>query len=375
MGTHRRRSCLASPVMHRAQLALYTAMALAVSVCSAAHYEKPPCQKDEVAFSIAGSDGSVCAPPCGSGDACPDDTPPGTTVKPRCALRDQSGKKYCALTCVFGHCPTGACVRPAGAIVGYCAYKKTTEPTVGSPTEITSSPKFMWLRTHSGNPVITFGAVAGAAADLPSDVGNARLWTRADSHYPNRTELSLQRKGNELITNQPLAPAPYVLELSYNSSSAKYYANADLATKPNDWFPIQNSARSTLDITLRDPYMEFPHATEGPADLLKPQTQDAVDQCPRGVAWHPSGDACLIAVVRFNHELISSAVNVTTYSADGQPLRTAFLPASAMGVVIVRLPVSSTNVSFASVIFREPGTGGQSAAVEHAATTSTVLQR
>ena len=94
----------------------------------ATHYEQPPCQSDETSFQIDGTDsGVVCAPKCGAGDSCPQDTPTGTTVSPRCALRDSSGNKYCALTCLFGKCPDAAkCTRPTGAIVGYCAYQNTT---------------------------------------------------------------------------------------------------------------------------------------------------------------------------------------------------------------------------------------------------------
>jgi C1A family cysteine protease len=63
------------------------------------HYEKPPCQSDEVEAQIQGASGSVCAPRCDN-TACPTDVPPGTTAKPNCVLQDSSsGSKYCALTC------------------------------------------------------------------------------------------------------------------------------------------------------------------------------------------------------------------------------------------------------------------------------------
>merc|ERR1711865_558841 len=49
-------------------------------------------------------------------------------VEAPCALRDSNGTKYCALTCFLnGKCPpTAECTRPAGAIVGYCAYPNAT---------------------------------------------------------------------------------------------------------------------------------------------------------------------------------------------------------------------------------------------------------
>merc|ERR1711953_1640242 len=74
---------------------------------STSHYEKPPCQSDEVAAQVQGADGSVCAPHCDSG-TCPTDVPAGTTAKPSCVLQDTTGDEYCALTCFLGGCPTGA---------------------------------------------------------------------------------------------------------------------------------------------------------------------------------------------------------------------------------------------------------------------------
>merc|ERR1712228_689606 len=89
------------------------------------HYEKPPCQSDEVAASIQGADGSVCAPHCDTA-ACPTDVPPGTTAKPNCVLQDSSsGSKYCALTCFLGGCPTGAKCTMLG-IQGICVYPDAT---------------------------------------------------------------------------------------------------------------------------------------------------------------------------------------------------------------------------------------------------------
>jgi len=87
------------------------------------HYEKPPCQSDEVDASIQGAGGEVCAPKC-DGSTCPTDVPPGTKAKPECILQDSStGAKYCALQCVLpGSCPSGAKCARIGGIVGVCVY-------------------------------------------------------------------------------------------------------------------------------------------------------------------------------------------------------------------------------------------------------------
>lgn len=101
---------------------------------SSSHYEKPPCQSDEVGVRIQGASGEVCAPKC-TNSACPTDVPAGTKAKPQCALEDRStGDKYCALECLFGGCPSGAkCEHPGGRMMGICMYPESTEgqkPTV-----------------------------------------------------------------------------------------------------------------------------------------------------------------------------------------------------------------------------------------------------
>jgi len=92
------------------------------------HYEKPPCQSDEMAAQIQGASGDVCAPHCDGGAACPTDVPPGTKAQPQCALQDQSGNKYCALMCGFSSgCPSGATCARVGGIVGICVYPSTSD--------------------------------------------------------------------------------------------------------------------------------------------------------------------------------------------------------------------------------------------------------
>merc|ERR1711982_102296 len=89
------------------------------------HYEKPPCQSDEVAVQIQGANGQACSAHCDT-TACPTDVPPGTTAKPGCVLQDSStGSKYCALTCTFGGCPTGATC--SSLIKGICLYPTSAD--------------------------------------------------------------------------------------------------------------------------------------------------------------------------------------------------------------------------------------------------------
>lgn len=91
------------------------------------HYEKPPCQSDEVDVEIQGMSGEVCSAKC-TDAPCPTDTPEGTSAMPSCALEDSSsGDKYCALTCLAGGCPSGAkCMHSGGQMIGICLYPKTS---------------------------------------------------------------------------------------------------------------------------------------------------------------------------------------------------------------------------------------------------------
>mmetsp|Transcript_44963 Transcript_44963/g.95864 ORF Transcript_44963/g.95864 Transcript_44963/m.95864 type:complete len:468 (-) Transcript_44963:80-1483(-) len=92
---------------------------------SSSHYEKPPCQADEMEASVQGSNGEVCAPHCDDAP-CPTDVPAGTRAKPQCILQDQSGSKYCGLACFFSSgCPTGSTCARVGGIMGLCVYPET----------------------------------------------------------------------------------------------------------------------------------------------------------------------------------------------------------------------------------------------------------
>jgi len=86
------------------------------------HYEKPPCQADEVAARIQQFGGALCAPPCTAGGGCPSDVPEGTTAQAQCVLRDAASRRYCALTCTrSAACPRGARCKSLG-FVGLCVY-------------------------------------------------------------------------------------------------------------------------------------------------------------------------------------------------------------------------------------------------------------
>jgi len=88
------------------------------------HYEKPPCQSEEVEARIRGADGVLCAPPCDDQESCPTDVPAGTTAQPQCVLKSPSGSQYCALICLkTTECPaSSSCVQVGGNGAGLCLY-------------------------------------------------------------------------------------------------------------------------------------------------------------------------------------------------------------------------------------------------------------
>lgn len=98
-----------------------------------AHYEKPPCQKDEVEAKLQGG-GQLCAPPC-NGVTCPSDLPSGVTASPKCILKDDTGKQYCGLIChTDAECGTqGATCRKLSMFVGVCTYPARSSELSSSP--------------------------------------------------------------------------------------------------------------------------------------------------------------------------------------------------------------------------------------------------
>jgi len=99
------------------------------------HYEDPyetKCASEEVNITIVGVPGAMCSPVCGIMDSCPKDVPENITAKPKCALQDMAGRKFCALLCsmtlpVFNQrvadeqCGPKASCKPISS-VGICTY-------------------------------------------------------------------------------------------------------------------------------------------------------------------------------------------------------------------------------------------------------------
>jgi len=113
--------------MHKLLAGLFSTLALLgvqLPVCRAAsHYDRSPCQGDEVQGELQDAAGYVCAPRC-SGDAftCPSDMPSGSSAQPQCMLQDVDRGQFCGLLCqVDSECPSGARCRQM-AQVSLCLY-------------------------------------------------------------------------------------------------------------------------------------------------------------------------------------------------------------------------------------------------------------
>lgn len=237
--------------------------------------------------------------------------------------------------------------------------------------------------------VVTFGekaGVPGQAFFLPMIENKIRLSVVSASGKVN-LPLSAHNTsggGGELTTSIKATP-PFSFNLAcifgiFNDdpkkpvSLLKYYSNADVVTKPNDWIQVQDwNTQEGLEVTLRDPFMKHPHEEFG-VHLV---SGDQGDEC--AVLKRVKREACVVAVVRFNGQPIDGNVSVSTYLADGTKFDTTV---SVGGVTLVKLPLNASlpfTEVFASANYREPSAGTYGgkkySVVDHWATTYARLFR
>lgn len=236
--------------------------------------------------------------------------------------------------------------------------------------------------------VVTFGekaGVAGPAFFIPMVASKIEV---ALVNSSGKFDLPLSAHnvsggGGELTIGIDSAP-PFSLNLACNfgifaedpskpASLLKYHSSADVVTTPNDWFTVQDwNTQKGLEVTIRDPYMK--------QSVEAHELRSALpgDQCKAHQGPTQDGQACVIAVVRFNGQLFSTNVSLTTYTADGSKLSHTF----ASGVVILKVPLNSSlpfTEVFAAVNYREPTSGvhdGKNySTVDHWATTYARISR
>jgi hypothetical protein len=251
----------------------------------------------------------------------------------------------------------------------------------------------LWLKESedsTNEAAITFGEKAGVPGPgvFLDMVASKVTLTLCNSTQPTATKgctaLPLIRKrtsffgllGEELTATIDSA-RPFSLNLAATfgifgedpakpKSLLKYYSSADVVKKPTDWFLVQDwDGTKGLDLSIRDPWMLQPGISDS---SIASRLTDSGDQCAAHAGPVQDGEACVVAVVRFQGKLLSNNVTVSTFTDDGNKLRASI---SQYGTLILKVPLNKS--VFASVNYREmvPGKydGKDYAFVDHWATT------
>ena len=276
-----------------------------------------------------------------------------------------------------------------------------------------ASAHFMWMWNASGTCSVTFNEQAGVASPVTGPAGidlvadKTQVWVQGTAAGAKKQyiELGIEPLGEEGVMLAAAIPAvpPFAMELrtefgiyggggsggggggggGHGGKLLIYYSSAPSVQRPSDWFAVQDASPSTdgLQITIRDANMLGGTAGEGVLGPPFPAEPSPADQCPPGIAWH-EGEACVVAVVRFNGTLLTAPHNITTYvSENGNPAQTIRVAQTRGGVTVLRLPPRGfgAELYYASVNHIEPRAGTYNGTtyhtVDHWATTSTTLHR
>ncbi|GMI01917.1 hypothetical protein TrLO_g8128 [Triparma laevis f. longispina] len=227
---------------------------------------------------------------------------------------------------------------------------------------------------HAGSPGAHF-----FLSSLKDKLSIAQATADGSTIVPFLEKRDGATNGEFLATLPSSVNPPYALETAcpYGifteagpTALLQYYTSSPQITTPNDWFEIQDLLKNTFEVTLRDPYMSMTTKDVSSSVGLKEGLFE--DECPSGEN-SVDGMACVVAVVRFNGELHSSAVNVTTFDESGETISTT----ECESVCIMKVPMSGA--VFAAAQYKEmtPGTfdGTDYEYVDHWATTYTVVKR
>lgn len=259
-----------------------------------------------------------------------------------------------------------------------------------------ASPRLVWLKNSSGVAEVSFSSTPGAhapASALVPLINSTALFVERSDGQKSLLLLTLKSVSTPLGQADMLtAPIPFVAPFLLKSTTIGhtvpgmpsalrlYYAFNSAVTRPHDWMALDAAEKDDgvggLSITLRDPFMIGGIPGEGVLSPPFPAAASPADECPPGVSWH-EGDACLIAVVRFNGTVLTDAHNITTYVSDGGAGAVYRTLLTQGGVTVVRLPPAATGAVdyYASAHYREERVHGAYTVLDHWATTSTLLLR
>jgi hypothetical protein len=225
----------------------------------------------------------------------------------------------------------------------------------------------MWLRTDSGEC-----GIRAFFGEQPSGPGIADPQVEGDDKtvvvLHNETagaelvSMTTVEQGTELCA--PLDARPmFSLELAttytvVGSTLFQFWATASVASQPRDWFTIQEWTNNAFEISIRDPWMKRNtssvetfasrvHSLGVPSDAAVTS-----DTCREHGGAMQDGAACVVAVVRFNKELVTwQDLNITFY-VGGRNYST--VAQGGTGILKVPLDASLRAEVYATVDWHEP---------------------
>lgn len=222
------------------------------------------------------------------------------------------------------------------------------------------SGHYLWLNEGSNDDVVvTFGETAGSPGPwmFLSMIADKTSVSSCDGKGKSNVTLVANKTwpGGALhskLVGRVQATPPFSLRLAatfglfHGGSLLQYWSSADVVTKPNDWFQVQDWAPQTgLEITIRDPWSNRSTLPTLDGIVEQSRLKNIGDECAPHQGPMQDGAACVVAVVRFNGELLDAAATVETFTAAGAKLNST---QAQGGVVILKVPYDA-NLPFTAV--------------------------
>lgn len=187
------------------------------------------------------------------------------------------------------------------------------------------------------------------------------------------------------LQNYSTIPTPYIIETYvdyglFGDGLLQYYSNNVKINENKDWSSIGGLATNLFEITLRDLFTEEEGRKWSEGDDLDSSHfngSNKGDQCSYGQKSTESGEACVMAVVKFKGKQLQTAMNVTTYDGDtGLAYKTA--ECEAGGIVMLAVPTNadgSYKRVYAKVQYKEDVVDQEYAYIDYWASTMGEFKR